>query len=106
MLLSYMFCQTWKLTTCCGGDIVQISLNSHDYFTDLSGVLITFVFVNSLIRTSFEAKVIEWNWVLKTMLFFRIFWLYVQTMSSYHNSTAFYKKLTGTDLGYSSDEDE
>ena len=30
----------------------------------------------------------------------------VQTMPSYHNSTAFYKKLTGTDLGCSSDEDE
>ena len=35
-----------------------------------------------------------------------VFWLYVQTMSSYHNSTAFCKKLTGTDLGCSSDEDE
>ena len=40
------------------------------------------------------------------MLFLRVFWLYVHTMSSYHNSTAFYKKLTCIDLGCSSDEDE
>ena len=73
---------------------------------DLSSVLITFVFGNSLVKKSFEAKVIKSNWKLKTMPFFRIFWLYVQTVSSYHNSTAFYKKPTGTDLGCSSDEDE
>ena len=47
-----MFCQTWKLT-CCRGDIVQTIL------LDLSSVLITFVFGNSLIKTSFEAKVIR-----------------------------------------------
>ena len=73
---------------------------------DLSCVLITFVFGNSLVKKPFEAKVIKSNWKLKTMPFFRIFWLYVQTISSYHNSTAFYKKPTGTDLGCSSDEDE
>ena len=52
---------------------------------DFSSVLIKFGFGNSLIKTYFEAKVIKSNWKLKTMLFFRIFWLYVQTMSSYHN---------------------
>ena len=57
-----MFCQTWKLT-CCRGDIVQTIL------LDLSSVLITFVFGNSLIKTSFDAKVIKSNWKLKAMLF-------------------------------------
>ena len=73
---------------------------------DLSSVLITFVFASSLIKTYFEDKVIKSDWKLKTMLFLRIFWFYVQTMSSYHNSTALYKNLIGTDLGCSSDEDE
>ena len=44
---------------------------------DLSSFLIRFVFGNSLIETSFEAKVIKWNWKLKTLLLFRIFWLKV-----------------------------
>ena len=60
---------------------------------DLSSVLITFVFASSLIKTYFEDKVIKSDWKLKTM-------------SSYHNSTALYKNLIGTDLGCSSDEDE
>ena len=72
----------------------------------LPTVLITFVFANSLIKTYFEDKVIKSDWKLKTMLFLRIFWFYVQTMPSYHNSTAFYKNLTGIDLGCSSDEEE
>ena len=36
---------------------------------DLPSVLIRFVFATSLIKTSFEAKVIKANWKLKTMLF-------------------------------------
>ena len=69
---------------------------------DLSSVLITFVFGNSLIKTSFEAKVIKSNWKLKTMLFSGSFGF----MFKKCHSTTFYKKLTGTDLGCSSDEDE
>ena len=72
---------------------------------DLSSVWITYVFANSLIQTPFEAKDIRSNWKLKTMLFFGV-WLYVQALSSYHDSTGLYKKLTGTGLGCSSDEDE
>ena len=70
---------------------------------DLLTVLIIFIFGNSLIKKSFEGKVIRSleNW---KQCFFRIFCLNVQTMSSYHNSTQFYKKLTGTDLGCSSNE--
>ena len=67
-------------------------------------LLFTLLDYNSLIKTYFKAKLIKSNRKLKTMLFFRIFRLYVQTMSSYHNSTAFYKNLTGTDLGCSSDK--
>ena len=65
---------------------------------DLSSVLISYVLGDTLI------KVIRSKWKLKTMFFSRIFW-FVQTMSSYHNNTAFYKKLTGKDLGCSSYED-
>ena len=36
---------------------------------DLSSVLITFVFGNSLIKTSFEAQVIKSNWKWKTIFF-------------------------------------
>ena len=36
---------------------------------DLSSVLITYIFGNSLIKTSFEAEDISSNWKLKTMLF-------------------------------------
>ena len=93
-----MFCQSWKVTGG-GGDIVQTSHNSHD----LPSVLITYIFGNNLIKTSFEAKGIRSNWKLKTA-FFQDFWLYVQAMSSYYNSTAFYRKLTGTDLGCFSNE--
>ena len=71
---------------------------------DLSSVLISYVLGDTLIKTSSEAKVIRSKWKLKTMFFSRIFW-FVQTMSSYHNNTAFYKKLTGKDLGCSSYED-
>ena len=60
---------------------------------DLSSVLITYVFGNSLIKISFEAKVISSNWKLKTM-------------PSYHSFTAFYKKLTNADVGCFSDEGE
>ena len=72
----------------------------------LSSVLITYIFGNSLIKTSFEAKDIRSNWTLKTMLFFLDFGLYVQAMSFCDVSTGFHKKLTGTDLGCSSDEGE
>ena len=34
---------------------------------DLPSVLVTFVFGNTLIKTSFEAKVMKSNWKLKTM---------------------------------------
>ena len=68
---------------------------------DLSSVLIIFVFGNSLIKTSFEAKVIR---SLENRFFFSIFWFYVQTISSYHSSTQFYKIRTGTNLGCSSNE--
>ena len=60
---------------------------------DLSSVLITYVFGNSLIKISFEAKVISSKWKLKAM-------------PSYHNFTAFYKKLTNADVGCFSDEGE
>ena len=59
--------------------------------TDLQSVLITYVFGKSLPKTSSEVSVIRSNWKLKAMLFFRIFCLYVQTMPSYHNFTAFTK---------------
>ena len=50
---------------------------------DLSSALIKYAFGNSLIKTSFEAKVIRSNWHLKTMFFSGSF--DVQTMPSYHN---------------------
>ena len=50
---------------------------------DLPSALIKYVFGNSLIKTSFEAKVIRSNWKLKTMFFSGSF--DVQTMPSYHN---------------------
>ena len=73
---------------------------------NLPSVLITFVFGNSFIKTSFEAKVTGSLENEKQCFFFWISWLYAQTMSFYLNSSTFYKKLTGTDLGCSSDEDE
>ena len=36
---------------------------------DLRSVLITYIFGNSLMKTSFEAKDISSNWKLKTILF-------------------------------------
>ena len=89
---------------CCKKDIVQISHIYRTILFDLPSVSIIFVLGNSLTKTSFEAKVIRPNWKLKKMLLFSTFWLYVQTMSSYYNSTAFYKKLTSTDLSCQGDQ--
>ena len=72
---------------------------------DLSSVLTTFVFGNNLIKRSFEAKVNKSNWKLKTMLFSGSFGsMFKQCQSTI--IAVFYKKLTGKDLGYSSDDDE
>ena len=72
---------------------------------DLSSV-ITFVFGNSFIKTSFEAKVIKSNWKLKTMLFSGSFGFKFKQCHPTTIAQLFTKKLTGTDLGCSWDEDE
>ena len=73
---------------------------------DMSIVLITYIFGSSLIKTFFEAKDIRSNWKIKTMLFF---WTLGFLFKQCHPTTIvqlFYKKVTGTDVGCSSDEDE
>ena len=53
------------------GTLYRFHLIHMTILFDLSSVLITFVFGNSLIKTSCEVKVIKLNWKLKTMLFFQ-----------------------------------
>ena len=88
------------------GTLYRFHATHSNVLFDLSSDLITYVFGNSLVKTSFEASVIKSNWKLKTMLFLQDLLALCSNNAILPQFHSFYKKLTGTDLGCSSDEDE